>query len=36
VRLVYVEECLDRRAAMKREIAIKALSRVRKKKLMEK
>jgi len=34
VRLVYVEECADRSAAMKRERAIKALSRLRKKKLI--
>ncbi len=34
VRLVYVEECPDRAAAMKRERAIKALSRSRKEKLI--
>jgi putative endonuclease len=34
VRLVYVEECPDRAAAMKRERAIKALSRSRKEKLV--
>ncbi len=34
VRLVYVEECADRSAAMKRERAIKALPRVRKKRLI--
>ncbi len=35
VRLVYVEEQPDRSAAMKREMSIKALSRERKKKLIE-
>lgn len=35
VRLVYVEECPDRAAAMKRERAIKALSRSRKEKLIQ-
>ncbi len=34
VRLVYVEECPDRAAAMKRERAIKALSRRQKEKLV--
>jgi putative endonuclease len=34
VRLVYVEECPDRAAAMKRERAIKALSRLQKQKLI--
>ncbi len=34
VRLVYVEECADRRAAMKRELAIKALKRKGKEKLI--
>ncbi len=34
VKLVYVEECEDRRAAMKRELAIKRLPRLRKKKLI--
>jgi len=34
VRMVYVEECLDRTKAMKRERAIKALSRSRKEKLI--
>lgn len=34
VRLVYVEEQPDRSSAMKRERAIKALSRARKKKLI--
>ncbi len=33
VRLVYVEECADKSAALKRERAIKALPRLRKKKL---
>ena len=35
VRLVYVEEQPDRSSAMKREMAIKSLSRERKKKLIE-
>jgi putative endonuclease len=34
VRMVYVEECPDRTSAMKRERAIKALSRSRKEKLI--
>ncbi len=34
VRLVYVEECADRRAAMKRELAIKSLPRRKKKTLI--
>ncbi len=34
VRLVYVEECADRKAALKRELAIKALPREKKKKLI--
>jgi putative endonuclease len=34
VRMVYIEEQQDRRTAMKREIAIKAMSRQRKKKLI--
>jgi putative endonuclease len=34
VRLAYVEECPDRAAAMKRERAIKALSRLQKQKLI--
>ena len=34
IRLVYVEECPDRTTAMKRERAIKALSRLQKKKLI--
>jgi putative endonuclease len=34
VRLVYVEECADRTTAMKRERAIKALPRGKKKKLI--
>jgi putative endonuclease len=34
VRLVYVEECLDRRTAMKRELAIKAMKRGGKEKLI--
>ncbi len=34
VRMVYVEECPDRTAAMKRERAIKALPRLRKEKLI--
>jgi putative endonuclease len=34
VRLVYVEECPDRAAVMKRERAIKALSRLQKQKLI--
>jgi len=34
VRLVYVEECPDRAAAMKRERAIKTLSRLQKEKLI--
>ena len=34
VRMVYVEECIDRTTAMKRERAIKALSRSRKEKLI--
>jgi len=34
VRLVYMEECPDRAAAMKRERAIKALSRLQKQKLI--
>ena len=33
VRLVYVEECPDKSAALKRERAIKALSRLQKEKL---
>lgn len=35
VRLVYVEECPDRATAMKRERAIKALSRSQKERLVE-
>lgn len=35
VRLVYVEECPDRRSAMQRELAIKALPRRKKQKLVE-
>jgi putative endonuclease len=35
VQLVYVEECADLRSAMKRERAIKALPRVKKKKLID-
>ena len=35
VQLVYVEECADLRSAMKRERAIKALPRARKKKLID-
>ena len=34
IRLVYVEECPDRTTAMKRERAIKALSRLQKQKLI--
>jgi putative endonuclease len=34
VKLVYVEELPDRKAAMKREIAIKKMTRERKKKLI--
>jgi len=34
VKLVYVEEVPDRRSAMKREIAIKRLNRVGKRKLI--
>ena len=34
VRLVYLEECPDRAAAMKRELAIKALKRPQKEKLI--
>jgi putative endonuclease len=34
VRMVYIEECLDKSAALKRERAIKALSRSRKEKLI--
>ena len=34
VRLVYVEELPDRKSAMKREIAIKRMNRMRKMKLM--
>ena len=34
VRLVYVEELPDRKTAMKREIAIKRMNRMRKMKLM--
>jgi putative endonuclease len=36
VKLVYVEELPDRTAAMKRELAIKAMARARKKMLVEK
>jgi len=36
VKLIYVEEQLDRKSAMKREIAIKKLGRVGKKKLIDK
>lgn len=35
VKLVYVEELPDRTAAMKRELAIKAMARARKKMLVE-
>jgi len=35
VKLVYVEELPDRTAAMKRELAIKAMKRARKKMLVE-
>ncbi len=34
VRLVYIEECADRTTAMKREVAIKALPRGKKKTLI--
>lgn len=36
VKLVYMEELPDRTAAMKRELAIKAMKRARKKMLVEK
>jgi predicted GIY-YIG superfamily endonuclease len=35
VKLVYIEELPDRKSAMKREIAIKKMERVRKKKLIK-
>lgn len=35
VHMVYVEECPDKASALKRERAIKALSRIRKQKLIQ-